>query len=217
MKALSEYDVNRNSLFMTKYCTVLCLFFLASSSANAQGLNNKNAVDETDIKNCLKLLGMEIYKFPVLVNEDSVYLNYIVEEYEDTTLTERSDNLDDIKKLPEKYWPSAMAALKTGHDTSLIRMVMYDKPREPFEIQFSYNNYSAVIDSKFDKERFGMIQTRGFSYSIPKIGERAPLLAIYAHRKGEKVIHCPGNLMPEKIKKMYAYTCFVYVELVKLK
>jgi hypothetical protein len=201
--------------------TVFVIIFLNISAhpLHAQGLNNKYAIDETDIKNSLKMLGIEIYKFPLQSNDDSVYLNFIIEEYHDTALVGRSDNLEDVKKaVPAKYLGSTMSELRAGHDTSLIRMVTYDNTGGPFEIQFNYKAFSANCPStQFDRTKYGKPQTRGFTYSIPKINERVPALVVYASQKGQAVIHCPGTMMPKDIKRRYPYTCFVYVELVKLK
>jgi hypothetical protein len=206
---------------MTKVIGILCVFILSQIGINAthaQGLNNHYPIDETDIKNSLKMLGIEIYKFPLQSNEDSVYFNFIVEEFSDTTLLERSDNLEDIKKaVPAQYLPATLSRSLAGHDTSLVRMIMYNNPGAPFEIQIDYNGILTDCPSRFDKEKYGKPQTRGFTYSIPKINEKVPVLVIYAPKKGQQIVHCPAGFMPDQIKRKYPYTCFVYVELVKLR
>ena len=198
------------------FCIGLGLIF--AISLHAQGLNNNYPTDATDIKNSLKLLGIENYKFPFAAPSDDVYLNYITEEYNDTTLIERVDNYRYLlKNIDEKHLKSLLRTLKLGQDTDFMRIVYYDKPNEPFQLQLSYKSYGSTMNSKFDRSKYGTLLTRGYTFTVPKLNEQVPVLAIYAHRKGAPVIHCAGDTPPEKVKKMYEYTYFVYVELIKLK
>jgi hypothetical protein len=208
-------DIHMSIAF--KMLPVFLLLLTSFKSSYAQGNNNHYALDEMDIQHSLKLLGIEVYKFPMYAKGDDLYLNYVIEEYHDTVLANKSDMLAEMKKsVGEKYIPRIMASLKVAHDSDFIRTIVYDKPNAPFEIQFSYKSFSANDASHFDKEKYGIIQARGFVYSIPAVNQRIPVLAVYANNKGENVIHCPGNAKPEEIRRLYAYSCFVYIDVVKL-
>ncbi len=207
------------------YLTALfvCVFALSGSKSLAQGLNNKYPLDQKDIENSLKLLGITDFKFPMATDSPNVYLDFSIEVYHDTTLITHGDLIEMMKKnVPSQFMRRVAERFQLGKDSEFFRISVLASPvgTDPtFKIQLSYKDFSSTESFDIDTAKYSILASRAYTYKMPKIGEKVPIIVGYTKEKKShetQSFHCPGDAMPEVVRKYYAFSYVIYVKPVTL-
>lgn len=207
------------------FLKVLLSIIIALSSIKpfAQGLNNHYKLDQKDIENSLKLLGITDFKFPLATDSQNVYLDFSVDIYHDTARVSHGDWLELIKKnVPSNFLKNVASTFQIGKDTEFFRLSVLASPigTDPtFKIQFNYKDFFSTESFDIDTSKYSILASRAYNFKMPKIGEKVPVIVGYTKEKKAKEaqsFHCPGDAPPEIVRQHYAFSYVVYIKTVAL-
>lgn len=225
MKSRKEYYVPIAFMYYShghnmRYAIVLLLFCFFTIPTFAQGTNNPFPFDSTDVKNSLELLGMQCYKFPVVVQQAKKYrLNYIIER----TVNEKTIEVMNIVKGLKQGLPKGLSlknlpvdVIVPPLDSGMTYLRTYVQHSKETTVSLTYSSqYSKqTVDIDIDTSKFEKSHSRAFTYKGIKLGERVPLVVFYMNAKGSPFLFCPGPLLPPDIIKRYPFVLVMYAELI---
>ena len=203
---------------MKKLISVIAsMFFLfAVSKSNSQGLNNQYALDSVDVENALKLLGLEVYKFPLRTSDNKkTRLNYVIETYQDGKLIKTFNVFESFTKnmpagIPESAILSSFQELENNDE--FLRFYCQDKAADYIILQPTFKNVAMTIPVEIDSAKFGSGQYRAMNVNSSILKEKTPLLVRYSHYKDKKAISCPGDAKVADIVNLYGSVIVFYAD-----
>ncbi len=200
-----------------------CAIALTSAKSFAQGLNNPYKLDQKDIEYSLRLLGVTPYKFPLATDSPNVYLDFSIDVYHDTTRVSHGDMLDVLRKnVPPQYIKQVAERFQLGKDTEFFRVGVLASPTgtDPtFKIQLNYKGFFSNESFDIDTAVYTILASRAYTFKMPKPGEKVPIIVGYTNKRKAnqgQSFHCPGDAMPEVVRKYYDFSYVVYMKLVTL-
>lgn len=190
-----------------KVAMIFC-FQLFSLSLYSQGMNNNYLIDSVDIKNIISMLGIEVFKYPLLKQSEDYKLRIIQEDYINHKLVTKSFQTDGL--------PSQDMML--NKDTNILRLYKKGINDSTIQITFHYNHITLDVINQFDNVSFGLQQCRAYSDFQPVEGKTKPIFIWYANKKGKSdSIHCPGNSPIHTVAELYDYVICISIDLVEAK
>jgi len=202
---------------------LVCIIALSSMKSFAQGLNNQYKLDQKDIENSLRILGITDYKFPLATDSPNVYLDFSIDIYHDTIRVSHGDMFEMMKKnVPAQFLKQVAARFQLGKDTEYFRLSILASPvgTEPtFKIQLNYKDFFSTESFDIDTAKYSILASRAYNFKMPKPGEKIPILVGYTKEKKANEMqsfHCPGDALPEVVRKYYAFSYVVYMKAVVL-
>ncbi len=199
---------------MYRFAVILALAAACfAPTAFAQGMNNNYPIDSTDVQNALSMLGLEVYKFPVRAPADSsVFLNYIVEVYEDGELVKTINQRESWKKTPKEYVRMFAEAAQLSDSNRFLRVYWHTRAPGDVAVRLAYESGATNYTFEFDAEKFGLAQCRAMNWTTSQITEKKPVSVYYSAYKDKEAISCPGSAPVEAIVQRYGHVIVVYVE-----
>jgi len=182
---------------MKKVLAILIIVFQGVSGLS-QGLNNEHPIDSTDIENTLDLLGMEIYKFPIY-SKDSAYLNVVIEQYDNDTLTKSYNHIKNLEGIPKKYLNNV--SMIATSDTTLFRVYFYRKNDATLIYRFNYGSIS--MDVATDDMKQMDDGTRAYDFKSIEENDGQVVLIWYGSEPSGEWRHCPGGIPLKQVVKQY--------------
>lgn len=203
---------------MSKFrrCTVAAAALLGLSlPASAQWMNNDQyPLDSVDIHTALDIMGFSIFKFPFSVPAGrTLYLNYIVDIYEDGELVKTINNYESLRKasLPPDLIAGSMPPLDTAEQ--FVRVYWRELSAGETSVRLSYGSHSyGVAFTPDDPAKFRLADCRAMNIDTKQLTGRMPIAVRYAHYADQDVISCPGSATVDQIRNLYGYVIVLSVE-----
>ncbi len=197
---------------MKKIIMILIIYIIPIINVTGQGLNNEYPIDSVDIENSFKLLGLEIFKFPLEVTKKEYYVNYIIEEYKNNVKTKTINFIETLKEnnLPNDILKTLMVKIKT--EDKWFRIYWFDKKEDNTKLQIQIGDFGK-FNLTFETDKTYNFDYRAFNYKQPKINIKTPLVVRYAKKSTKQIQHCPGDASVEDISKIYSHIIVVYMVL----
>lgn len=191
---------------------LLIICIISVINLTGQSLNNEYPIDSVDIKNSFKLLGLEIFKFPLEVTKKEYYVNFIIEEYKDSIKTKTINFLETLKEsnLPNDLLKNFMIKIKT--EDKWFRIYWFDKDKDSAKLQIQIGDFKK-FNLTFETDKKYNFDYRAFNYNQPEINNKTPLVVRYAKKPTKQIQHCPGDASVEDISKIYSHVIVVYMML----
>lgn len=187
----------------SKVFLVLLVIVMSNMNAISQGMNNNYPIDSIDIKNVFNMLGVEVFKIPLLKQDEKSKLKITCEVFENHKLKKTSvltKGLSDDYCLLSKDQTLRIYKQSVNDSTIALRLDMQ---------WVTLNNLT-----QFDKDTLGMQQCRAYSDFQPVKGEKKPIFIWYAFGKGRtQSMHCPGNSPLAKVTELYDFVIAISVEI----
>lgn len=202
-----------------KFKTFILVFFAVAYSAFGQGLNNNFPIDSIDFRNVFRLLGMEVFKFPIeLKTEKFDYTNYTKQPKYKIVVTiknfEKGKLTDSIAIYSDDY--EEFFTLNKGKGT--LRLITKNENDSTVKFNISFEYFTTDINVTFNNSKIVYRSARAYSKFQPEIYGTLPVLIWYANEKGKgPSMHCPGEATPEIAAKDYDYISGIYLSIVPVK
>lgn len=187
------------------------LIFLSSSyELLSQGMNNKYPIDSVDIENVIRMLGMEVFKFPINKQSEKSKLKIIMKNYDHNKL---SGSTVLTQGLPYDDLMNIHNADKT------LRIYTQRINDSLLNIQWNFEGLTSNAPISFSEEIPSMLQCRAYTKFQPQKGQSVPALVIYGYYKNSKIssMHCSGDSPVEFYAESYDFVIAMFLEIEEIK
>lgn len=199
------------------FTLALFVTLFSSLSASAQWMNNDYPLDSVDVQKALDMMGFSIFKFPFSVPPGKkMYLNYVVEIYEDGELVKTVDHYQALVKasLPSSIIAGSMMPLDTVEQ--YIRVYWKEDEANYTRVNIACGQYSYQTACTLDTTKFRMADCRAMTISTKQLTERIPVAVRYSHYVDQDVISCPGRVTVDQIRNLYGSVIALYFEPIEI-
>ncbi len=195
-------------------CCLQFLIVLLSSSCFAQGFNNTQNFDDTDLRFLFSKNGIEAFKFP-FTSTTKKSMNIVVEEYSNKQLKKTINFYDDFKPLM-KFFDEPLSHFFPPLKDTIAQVVRLYLIKEKSKLSVTIKTSTIEREYKFTFKAEKLTQSRAFDYIPNSLSKREPLLVYYGN-KHTSLIACPGDAPVASIVNMYDHVIIFYAETLELR
>ena len=198
---------------MKKILFILTSLFFISHQSFGQGLNNNYQFDDDDLKNVLKLQGINVFKFPFYLNKgEYISLSYCI--YENGIEKERCNLIEDFQ---------IEAGFKIDHHLSRQDTTIFHR-------LYFLNQGDSILNTRIivpgitanKKIDISKIELSNFTASLDikeNLPEKRDILSFYAlfpesekYRKSGGSLECATGLSPNELIEKYDFVLILFAE-----
>lgn len=196
-----------------KRCLQLLVVSL-SSGCFAQGFNNTQDFDDTDLRFLFSKNGIEAFKFP-FTSTTQKSMNIVVEEYSNKQLKKTIHFYNDFKPLM-KLFDEPLSYFFPPLQDSIAQVVRFYLIKKKSNLFVTIKTSTIEREYKFTFKAEKLTQSRAFDYIPISLSKREPLLVYYGN-KNTSLIACPGDAPVASIVNMYDRVIIFYAEILELR
>jgi hypothetical protein len=188
------------------FLALLLNLLLGNSTVYSQGQNNNYPIDEQDIVNIFRQLGIEIFKFPFKLRKGE-FIDISIDVYEYGKLTKHQNNLEEILKV---FNHTSISQHLSTKDTIAFHRIYFNNKGDTLAIRFVIPGISCPFYLNIEKVKELIFNAR--TTNVPLELEKKTELVFCYGIFDQKVLECATGIPLEKMINKFDLVIMIYGE-----